>query len=292
MKSWFRKQFRKKTRIYIMPTKMGGYLNGLIFLMFLLSIGYSNNLLLIFTTFLLAFNILWLIQTHFHLYRLKLDQVSIFSGHAKEAINVNIFWKASPKGPWNWDIELESDQGDYTYLNSVDGKTKSSGEIIPLSRGVYRWKYLKVRSKNPFGLYQAWIFFPLKLEGLVYPPLLKNVDLPLSGIDFEGELLQDKKGPEDFRGLANYAHDESRKISWKHYARSGELLVKEGEEKKTPLLEIELKLPLDATLKEEYLSYVATQIVECKRQDIPFSLRMNGITSSHLQECLKALTLC
>lgn len=292
MKNWIRKQFRKKSRVYIFPTRMGGYLNGLIFLMFLLSIGYSNNLLLIFTIFLFAFNLLWLIQTHFHLHRLKPDQVSIFPGHAGHAINVNIFWKAAPKGPWNWQMQLESDHGDFAYHGIRDDKSKSEGEITPDKRGVYQWSYLKVKTENPFGLYQVWIYYPLNLKTLVYPTLLSSVDLKLSGKDFEGDILQDKKGPDDFRGLATYRNDESRKISWKHYARSGDLLIKEGEEKKAPLLQLDFKPPTGAEPKERYLSYLTTQIVECHRRDIPFSLRVNGVESSQLQDCLKVLTLC
>ena len=72
MKQWIINQSKKKARIYIMPTRMGGYLNGLIFLMFLLSVGYSNNLLLIFTLFLFGLNLICCIHTHYHLNALKI----------------------------------------------------------------------------------------------------------------------------------------------------------------------------------------------------------------------------
>lgn len=292
MKNWIRHQFRKKSRVYIMPTKMGGYLNALIFLMFLLSIGYGNNLLLIFTTFLFAFDLLWLIQTHFHLHRLKLDQLNIHSGHANASVEVNVIWDKAPAGPWNWDIDLESDRGDFKLTSSQHQSQKSEGEISPTLRGLYHWKHIKIKTVNPFGLYRAWIYFPLSQDSIVYPTLLKNVDLPLSGKESDGDMTQDKKGHDDFRGLANYANDESRKISWKHYARSGNLVIKEGEEKKSPQLFVELRIPKDLTLKENYLSYVATQLVECQRQDIPFVLRANNVESANLSDCLKVLSLC
>ena len=292
MKIWIKKQFRKKARIYIMPTKMGGYLNGLIFLMFLLAIGYSNNLLLIFTIFLFAFNLLWLIQTHVHLYRLKLDQVVILSGHAKQLAHVDISWKIAPQEPWNWELMLEGDRGDFSCLGVTNSPIRTVGEISVESRGVYRWNHLMVKTSNPFGLYQAWVYFPLSFQSLVYPTLLNSVDLDLSGKAEQGELFSDKKGDDDFRGLGNYNNQESRKISWKHYARSGELLIKEGEEKKTPILELELILPSAHEAKEHYLSYLATQMVECHKRNIPFSLYNNGLKSSQLQECLKVLALC
>lgn len=292
MKNWIRHQFRKKSRVYIFPTRMGGYLNGLVFLMFLLSIGYSNNLLLIFTLILFGFNLLWLIQTHFHLHRLRFDQISIQSGHAGDPLEVHVLWNAVPKGPLNWEIRLESDQGDFAYQSLKDDSSMSVGEIRIPDRGVYKWKHLKVKTTNPFGLYQVWIYFPITLTSLVYPTLLSSVDLNLSGKDLEGELLQDKKGNSDFRGLSHYQNDESRKISWKHYARTGDLLIKEGEEKKAPLLEVELKLPEMKSSREHYLSYVATQLVECHRRDIPFNFKAPGTQTSQLVEGLKVLALC
>lgn len=283
MKNWIDKQFRKKSRVYILPTKMGGYLNGLIFLMFLLSIGYSNNLLLIFTTFLLGFNLLWLIQTHFYMARLKPDQVLIHSGHAGMPLVTQITWRETPKAPHSWKLTLESDKGKFL----LDAQS-----IIIHKRGVYSWKYLRTETSNPFGLYKTWIYFPLLHSSLVFPPLLPHAELPLSGKDSEGELLQDKKGPEDFRGLASYEQNESRKISWKHYARSGELLVKEGEEQKSPVMNLELSIPHDENLKEAYLSYVATQLVEAHRRGISFSLKVKDQYSSDLSECLKVLAQC
>jgi uncharacterized protein (DUF58 family) len=298
MKNWIRRQFRKKSRVYIFPTKMGGYLNGLIFLMFLLAIGYSNNLLLIFTVFLLGFNLIWLIQGHMHLHRLRLDQVTISPGHAGEPVPVNIMWKSQPSQPRAWMIKLESLIGEFTWESFHEDDNKSEGQIIPNKRGLHFWDYLQVKSTNPFGLYQVWIFFPLKMESLVYPGLMKSAEIPLTGIDLEGDILVDKKGAEDFRGLSSYQNDESRKISWKHYARTGQLVVKEGEDQKSATLELELKIPNDPAMKETYLSRLATQMVECHRREIPFSLTGEGIRlysgtgPTHLHECLKVLALC
>lgn len=298
LKKWIKRQFRKRLRVYIFPTRMGGYLNGLIFLMFLLSIGYNNNLLLIFTLFLFAFNLLWLLQSHFHLQRLKFERLNISQGHVGEALSVTAYWNQISKSPWEWKLMLESDNEIYPLEGSEDNEEKSLRELRLPRRGLYEWKYLKVSSENPFGLYRVWIYFPLKMKTLIYPALLKKIELNLQGEDLEGDILQDKKGQDDFRGLTQYGEEESRKISWKHYARSGELLIKEGENQKAPVLKIDLKIPRDESLKEHYLSYLATQMVECHRREIPFSLTdgksvfMPAVHATHLHECLKVLALC
>lgn len=96
MKTWFKQQLRKRTRVYILPTRMGGYLNGLIFLMILLSIGYSNNLLLIFTLVLFSFNLIWIIQTHFNLNQLRLARMKIADGYADSKTQLTLSWKKLP----------------------------------------------------------------------------------------------------------------------------------------------------------------------------------------------------
>jgi len=281
-----------------MPTRMGGYLNGLIFLMFLLAIGYSNNLLLIFTVLLLGFNLMWLIQSHFHLYYLKPLHINISPGHANSPVQASFLWQSTPKPPWKWNFELESDQGDFGLQIFSEDSSKSEGEFTPKKRGLHQWNHLKVKTNKPFGLYQVWIYFPLHFKSIVYPTLFKSTEFNLSGQHLEGDINLHKKGEEDFLGLSAYQNDESRKISWKHYARTGELLIKEGEEKKAPYLELELHLPNELEKKEAYLSLLATQMVDCHRRGIPFSFKADHFSraaasgTDHLQDCLKVLALC
>jgi uncharacterized protein (DUF58 family) len=292
MKNWIKRQFRKKARVYILPTKMGGYLIGLIFLMFLLSIGYSNNLLLIFTLFLFAFNLMWLIQTHFHLYRLKIGEVSIPSVHAGDKSHVQILWKSLPQGPWDWNFKLESAEETFFCECPQDLEYGSGADVTLTKRGVITWEFLKVMSTRPFGLYQTWIYFPLSQKSFAYPTLHKIIDLSLSGMEFEGEVSTNRKGFDDFHGLTSYENNESRRISWKHYARSGELLIKEGEEKKLSVLELEVNHSIAPEHKEFHLSHLASQIVECQRLDLAYSLKVNGVAYRKLQDCMRELALC
>jgi len=277
---------------------MGGYLNGLIFLMFLLAIGYSNNLLLIFTIFLFSFNLMWLIQTHFHLHGLKFDQVLIPDGHAGQTPQVKVFWKHVPSGPWEWSLQLESDHGDFKLMHPIHRESESSGLMKLLQRGIHQWTHLKIQTENPFGFYQVWIFYPLNTTTIVFPALLASAELTLNGLELEGHNSSDNKGHEDFLGLAHGSESDARKISWKHYARSGDVLVKEGEDLKSSSLDIVYDPPENLELKEHYLSVLATQMVECHLRNIPFSLKKSGFSShadvgvNHLTTCLRELAVC
>lgn len=271
-----------------MPTRMGGYLNGLIFLMFLLSVGYSNNLLLIFTLLLFGLNLSWVIQTHFHLHALKLKSVTVRDGHAGEVTDVEVHWDKLPDGPHDWKIALENDDTRFPVRNS--------GIVIP-KRGRWNFKHLLVSTELPFGLYEAWIYHQVDVTAFAWPSRLRDVPEIMRQISFhEGETPGQITGPHDVKNLAPYeTGQESRKISWKHYARSGELVIKEGEELLNSTVHFRVSETPD---KEHLLSKIATQMIHCARTDVMFSLETagkitaTGISAKHLEDCLRELACC
>lgn len=294
-----KKLFLRKRRVYVLPTKMGGYLNGLIFLMFLLSVGYSNNLLLIFTLFLFGFNLIWLVQTHYHLKALVPAQVMLEDGHVGEGLRLMIRWQQRPPGPRDCELQLQTEGFRLKASHLSQELDSTQGYISLPHRGLWRWHTLKIETDRPFGLYRAWIYWPLDLATFAWPQLQKiAANLPLQAGLLEGEVPTDKRGPGDMKGLLPYSNEEARQISWKHYARTGQLLVREGEEVRTPNAHFKWDEMNSGEAKEERLSQLATALVYCHRQDIPFSLQFAGRSRgpansrSHLIQCLKDLSLC
>jgi uncharacterized protein (DUF58 family) len=285
-------------KVYIRPTRMGGYLNGLIFLMFLLAVGYSNNLLLIFTLILFGMNLLWVIQTHFHLKQFQIDRLEIEDGHVGEPVGFIALWKFLPNGPKKISLKLECDKATtkLRVLDQNDHETK--GEAVWHQRGVLNWKYLLISSDRPFGLYRTFRY--LKVQGVthVYPAISAGyLTAPLKGAGLEGDVMTHLNGSGDFKDLFPYSGHESRKISWKHYARTSELFIKEGEDLKSPLAEFEWK-PVEGMDKEKSLSDLATQMVFCYRGSIPFTFELAGAKRGpctsirDLRLCLRDLSLC
>ena len=135
------------------------------------------------------------------------------------------------------------------------------------------------------------------MTAYVYPEKIKNVP-PLENVQtfYEGENSTPKKGPFDVFNLGPYQLDESRRISWKHYARTGELLIKEGEELTQSL--VHFRLTEDAFNKELVLSKITTQMLLCLQNEMAFTLETPhkkmgpGLTSKHLCDCLRELCRC
>lgn len=298
LSSWIKNKLKKKSRLYLLPTAMGGYLNGLIVLMFFLSLGYGNNLLLIFTSILFGFNLIWLIQTHFYLNLVIPDSISVEDGYADEAILVSIDWKQLPSPPFEWEIYLENQDNQTIEIKHLKNDVyKTQGFINKLQRGLCKINYLQIKTNRPYGLYTAWIYRPIEIFFYVYPKRLKDYPPVImnTGIN-EGEQLGLKKGEHDFWDLSAYQNDESRKISWKHYARSGNLLIKQGEEKKIYSTHFVVKPSLED--KEEYLQMVTSQMIYCEKSGVEFSLETSniktplGCSKKHLIICLRELSKC
>lgn len=290
---------KKRKRVYIMPTKMGGYLNGLIFLMFLLSVGYSNNLLLIFTLVLFGLNLVWVLQTHSNLQNLEVQGFRIINGHAGESTSVFLKLNKTPENFKKFNLVLEGKNLETIVRLASDEHETINGEVVLPSRGEKEWNYLLLSTELPFGLYQVWLYHPLAVKTLVYPALLKEkFNNQLNHSSKEGDEETDLKGSHGFRNLAPYDGNESRKISWKYYARSGELFIREGEKLRDSLVKIKLELPQDPTQKERTLSEIATKLVDFHLHHQPFvfesgtKIRGPGFDQELLQECLKDLGRC
>lgn len=295
---WILRQFKKRSRIYIMPTPMGGYLNGLVFLMFFLAVGYNNNLLLIFTLFLFGLNLIWVIQSHYHLHHLKFNSLHIEDGHADEPLFITFFWEQIPHGPNKWHLSLENDEGDSVkIINPSNHSLTTEGELILNKRGVWNFQHIKVTNEMPFGLYRTWIYLKAEVKVFVYPKrFFDTYPTPYTEINLSGEFSTNRKGTHDFFSLSPYQNGESNRISWKRYARSGELVIKEGEELRQSI--VSFKISPDLPDKEFSLSRIAAQMMNCLKDQTSFSLetpeKKIGPDSSlqHLTDCLRELAQC
>jgi len=291
--------FKTKAGIYIFPTKLGGYLNGLIFLLFLLSVGYGNNLLLLLTLFLFGLNLLWVIQSYLHSRQLNIERLLIEDAHLATQTNFDLHWVKPLVSRESFIIRLFCDQG---YLDLVQVETseyKTSGILEFTKRGQWIWKSILISSEMPFGFYRTYRMISLNGKSLVYPPLLKEeFHFPLLPLgDGQSVLDQDNSGFDEIKDFKPYEGEDVRRISWKLYAKTGEILIKEGENYKGEYAYFRWDLT-PISNKEYSLSVLATKMVYCYQKGIPFIFEMGehkrlpSSSQFHLIECLRDLSLC
>lgn len=282
-----------KLPIFIWPTKMGGYLLGLIFLVYILAIGYANNLLLIFCVILLSLSFLWFITTLRQVLSIRPYLVQIRSHHAGIEIDISLELNNKNEGIDEFKLDFIRDQLEVSKSHTLTITDKSLQAKLPsLKRGHYQWKSLILKSSAPFGLFQISRRIPIQIESFVYPALVKNFQLKTQEVQGVGSEIMTGLGNGDFFGLNSNEFEEARKISWKHYAQTGQVFIKEYENNRMSKITIELNLPGKENLKEDYLSRIASELTEAQRQGIPFEFRHHNFKTTQLLEALKELARC
>jgi uncharacterized protein (DUF58 family) len=113
--------------------------------------------------------------------------------------------------------------------------TEAIAQIIPLRRGLLRFKTLTIACPDPLGLFHACVTLPLPQSVLILPKRYQLPPIHLPGArrhQSGGVALATSVGDsEELRGLREYRPgDPTRKIHWKSWAKVGKPIVKEEQD--------------------------------------------------------------
>ena len=277
--------------LMLKPTRLGNYLLGLNFILFLLAIGYSNNLLFLFTLILVAQTLYWYVETLIFNHP-GIKDVEISHAFSGELTTINFIFD----GPRFSQLKIKINNKKYKIRDFIIEESKVSASLALPMRGKYLLNSIEVYDSRPFSLFAKTIKFENKTHFYVYPKLITDIELKASCDEAleDGPVTSHLKGEEDFLGLSPYQGEDFKKISWKQFARTDELYIKQG---LLPLLP-HLNFVLTKEPSEEELSLVASQMVMAHRNQYLFSLTINdkltGVDSGqfHLQLCLERLSEC
>ncbi len=245
---------------------------GKLYIGFTLFIGFAavntgNNMLYILLSFLLS---LMGISGFLSRYNLKGFKVKFFPPEEiwcckPEKVKVKII---NTKRFPSFLIELQQKEiGLNLLLKLVERDVEVSTPLVFSKRGIYHVREIELKSTFPFGLFERSIRFPIGEKLLVYPqPKEINFKSLPQRVNLKGELQEAVKT--SIKGTSaisvkEYQGEGFSAISWKHFAKYGELYVKQfEEEEKVPQVFIDMEaLPGS---KEDKISY-ATYLVRLFR---------------------------
>jgi len=148
----------------------------------------------------------------------------------------------SPAPPALW-LQLKAPQTSHaisfiynnTKLATIDEVTNIFTSVtlsLPITeRGHYRPTRLKLLSQFPFGLVSVWSYMQLSDSFYVYPKQIKpnnsenNINLITQG---NAGINKQTNGIDEFESLKVHQQGMNlNRISWKHYAKTQQLMVKE-----------------------------------------------------------------
>nr|WP_038045972.1 DUF58 domain-containing protein [Thioalkalivibrio sp. ALE9] len=283
-----------RDRIYILPTRAGYTLLGILLVMLLGSINYSNNMAFLLTFLLVGIghNAMW--YTHRNLLGLQVAtlpvppvfagqplgitlRLSETDGRAREALALRVGNRAT--GP---------------FPVPARGAETARLELSGQPRGLYRLPRQRLDTRYPLGILEAWTWLTLTPEIVVYPaPIDPGATLGGTGED-EAPASTGHAGdaPDQIRPYR--PGDPPGRIIWKAFARSGKLHVREAASGQGDRLWLEWDA-MPAPDTETRLSMLCHQVLAAHAEGRFFGLRLPDQTLepgqgvSHRDSCLRAL---
>ncbi len=285
-----------RKRIYLLPSSNGLKLALLLIAMLIGAINYNNSLgyLLVFLIGTLA--LLSAVHAFINLNGLRLrggHPMAVFAGE-----------------PLHFPLNVENPGG--RVRNGVAVRIDSESAHLDLEPGQGRWITLSQVSERrgrqplgritietyyPLGLFRAWGYLHLDIQGIVYPRPATDRGLPpqlLSDAGGDGAL---GRGSDDFIGLRPYHPGDSlHQIHWKAVARGQGVLSKQfgGEQSRQLILDWAL---LPGMAVEERLSRLCRWVLEAEEAGFTYGLRLPDAQLApahgerHRDRCLEALAL-
>jgi uncharacterized protein (DUF58 family) len=266
--------------IFILPTRHGLYFVLMILAMMLAGINYLNSLI-----FALAFLLTSLFMVSIlHTFR-NLSGITL-QGHVGNPVftgeDIDFVVTLSREGARTYEGVLIGWHGDMKQtVDLLDEQIARQRVYVPTKRrGRFNPGRMLVETTYPVGLFRAWSWVDLDIEGIVYPRPIAAGEIPMAEASGdEGEMIR-RDGVDDFYGLREYQQgDGIRHIAWKTFARTEELQVKEfaAHVDQRVWLEWDALAGMD---REARLSRLTWWVLQLSKSNDEYGLRLPGLAFS------------
>ncbi len=228
-----------RRRIFILPTRHGLTLGGLLVVILLGAINYDNALAYLLCFLLGGLLLVAMLHTYANLAGLALHAIRaepVFAGSPVEFMvqltspspraRYGVTLRRLTPGSRRWWRRAEVDTSATSPV--LAGDTALVLRVPSTRRGRLLLGRLRIESAFPLGILRAWAYFATDAQTVIYPAPHGNLPLPQAPLRAGAHRQGLQSGMEDFFGLHPYrAGDALRAIHWPSLARQDELLVKQ-----------------------------------------------------------------
>lgn len=290
----------KDHKVYILPTAPGTIFLSVTFTIFIIAMVFANPFGISFSFLLISMVLCSTVVTHLQIKDLQVAPISreiycyddtpvdiVFSTKEIDHTKISaIDWEAKSL-PFSFSSQLRGDETLVIRFPSFD-------------RGIYRINRLTFKTTYPFGLFKAWINWPIELELIIPPRPVGEMATP--------DLLEDK-GNSTYTQKHSFHAEESyfehrpyrmgdswRRIDWRRYSRGHELSTKvfDTEVGKNHLLRLKDLLEKKVEL-EQALRLLSHWAVFCYKKNYSYQLELEqqalgeGQGEQHLKKAQRLL---
>jgi uncharacterized protein (DUF58 family) len=303
-----------RSRVFILPTRAGVLFGVVALSIWFTSLNFNLQLGYFLAFLVMSVALVAMYETHRNLIHLELRELRCAAVHAGEVADFE-FAVGNPADKARYAVHLEfilprrRRAGPGRALESafpgvlVDIAASSSARVrigLPTRRrGRRECPRVRISTRFPFGLWEAWAYASPTLSTLVYPQPEDEAPPPPRGSGDESAAAAGAlAGTEDFAGVRPYRPgDPLRSVAWRLAARSDELSVKvfEASAGEEILLEFD-RLPA-ALGVEQRLSRLTRWILDADAAGLRYALLLPGQRigvgngTEQRQRCLEALAL-
>ena len=284
-------------RVYILPTRAGLIFAVIVFTMLLGAMNYNNNMGFALTFLLAGIGIVSIHHCHHNLTGLLLQAVAASPVFAGDDLRFR-FTLENPSRDTRWQLKLGWDGGPTQVTELEPGERGTVTLCQPThKRGRIKLPRLRVSTQYPLGLFQAWAWVNMDLDGLAYPQPAARASGTATGAPGRRDQGRDTSGDDDYSGMRDWREgDPPRRIAWKVLARTGQKLVSEyhGGAPMPRWIDWESEPAAD---DEERLSRLARRVLDADDGAWEYGLRMPGgqvgpgVGPDHRHRCLELLAL-
>ncbi len=284
-----------RKQIFIVPTSQGLLYGGLLLVMLVGSINYNSSLGHLLTFLLASLGLTTMISTYRNLVGLSVGKGAASPVYAGQTAHFPILLQNFGRAPhYALRVGFPTDQlvatdvpADATAWLTAAAPTSARGYLCPGP--------ITLCTTFPLGLFRAWANVDLDLRCVVYPRPEGTSPLPHSSSSSEASRATERRD-EDFAGLQEYRPGDSpRRICWKAFARSDEVLVKHFAAGRQDELWLDWDMLSGDT--EQRLSALCRWVLQAEAASTRYGLRLPGIMVSpnlgevHGSRCLRVLAL-
>jgi uncharacterized protein (DUF58 family) len=300
-----------RKRVYILPTRPGMVFAAAMLVLLVGSINYGLQLGYMLTFTVVAMALVGMHHTHRNLARIVLRGQSAENVFAGDVVSFEITL-TNPTAEPRYALQLslllplrrrtdeQAGHGAPAVWADVPANGLQTARIgLPTRRrGHHACPRLRIETRFPFGLFQAWAYFQPALSAVVFPapeadppplPATRGGNASGSGVVSSGD---------DFAGVRPYQlGDPLKRVAWRLVARSEELSVKLFDAPGGGELLFDFDLLPGALDAEGRLSRLTAWVLAADAAQVRYGLRLPGKDlplghgPDHRERCLVALAL-
>lgn len=287
---------RQRT-VYILPTRPGLMLGATLLVMLVASINYQLNLGYVLTFLLAGSAVVAMHISHATLRGLNINLIApeaLFTG-ASALINIKL---TNPGQRTRYGIGMSvQGSGEWVWTDIPPlGSSTVQVAFYPPHRGVHRVPTLTAETRFPLGTFRVWTVWRPAAQVLVYPaPESPAPPLPPGELQVRGAATSVRQSSGDFDGVRAYRRgDPLKRIVWKKWAKSDELVSRETSQANGQTLWLDVR-ETGLADPEKQLSRLCAWVLEADQAEMDYGLRLNGVEISpangeaHQKRCLQAL---